>query len=216
MTTQTKTHTPDRGFTLIELLVVIAIISVLATLLFPAVKAALLAGQATSVGSDGKQIWTGLYAVSLENEVAGRPPVWPRADAYQTSTAYFQDCFSSNWLSGKYTFKYLSAPGLTAVSSVEPTDFSADNNAWCLVLGTDDNTKDETPFMFTRNLTSTTGGSRLTDIDGFDKDINPFCDGIAVVVSVGGGIRLIRGRDAGPGLQTQFNPLGEALTFVVP
>lgn len=206
-----------KGFTLIELLVVIAIIGVLTALLFPAIKQALAKGQAISVGSDGKQVWTGLYATNLDFEQVGRATIWPADGTYMDSTDFFRDCITSNWLDSTFTFRYMAAPGLTAAAaSAGVASFTAANNAWCVVLGTGAQTKLETPFMFTRNLISSTGGSLLTDVDALDPNIKPFGDTIAVVVSYGGAIRIIQGRDVQANLQELFNPMGEDLAFVTP
>lgn len=67
----TKTGTKHEGFTLIEFLVVISIIAILAGLLMPVVAKAMKKGQSTGVGSDGRQVWFGLYAQNIEREQAG-------------------------------------------------------------------------------------------------------------------------------------------------
>ena len=204
------------GFTLIELLVVIAIIAILAALLLPAVKDALTKGQAVKVASDGKQIWTGLYSTNLDYEEIGRANIWPADGSFADSTEFFRSCIASNWLAETFTFRYLAAPGLASVTSRDPLLFSRNNNAWCVVTGAGNHTKLETPFMFTRNLTSSTGGGLLTDIDGLDDSIKPFGGDIAVVITFGGSVQLIRGRDTDSGLQQLFNPLGDDLAFLTP
>ncbi|MFT5241651.1 MAG: prepilin-type N-terminal cleavage/methylation domain-containing protein [Candidatus Promineifilaceae bacterium] len=204
------------AFTLIELLVVIAIIGVLAALLLPAVQKALVAGKATKVGSDGKQVWTAIFAASLENESVGRLSIWPKDGAYPSSTAYFQECMASNWLGDTFTFRYMAAPGLATLSSVDHTKFSEDNNAWCIVEGVSDRTKGETPFMFTRNLIASSGGNSLTDIDALEPDAMPFGDTVGVVITAGGAMQMVRGRDAQNGLQELFNPAGDTYTFIRP
>ena len=202
------------GFTLVELLVVIAIIGVLAALLFPAVKAALTKGQSIAVGNDGRQIWMALYAENMEREASGGLTVWPKAEDYATSSEFFKTCMEKGWLGDKFTFAYMGAPGVPKAFTLDSAEFAADNNAWCVVLDCGPGTKEETPFMFTRNLVG--AGDTLADIDGFDRDAVPFGKNLGVVITFGGAVKLVGDKESAEEFQAVFNPLKAENDFIRP
>lgn len=204
------------GFSLVELLAVIAIISIMAALLVPGVRGAIVRGQAVAVGNDGRQWWLGLYTENSDRYRRGEEAVWPADGTYENSTTFFKDCIASNWLDDKFTFKPMAAPGIAAANTDDPDRFSERNNAWCLVLGCGDSTKGETPFMFTRNLVAADNGDKLLDIDSFDPGAKPFGNDIGVIITFGGAVKTVRGRDAEAGMQLLFNPMGASNAFVRP
>ena len=212
----TKTGTKHEGFTLIELLVVISIIAILAGLLMPVVAKAMKKGQSIGVGSDGRQVWFGLYAQNIEREQAGKTSVWPRSGDYATSTEFFRECVEKQWLGDKFTFGFFAGPGLAKAITIDPSAFSSSNNAWCVVLDSKD-LHDESPLMFTRNMISAGGGGgSLTGVKSFDPRADPFGDSLGVVITMGGAVKVIWKDAEATDLQAEFNPLGAENAFICP
>jgi prepilin-type N-terminal cleavage/methylation domain-containing protein len=206
-----------RGFTLLELLTVVAIIGILAALLFPAIRGAILSGQAVAAGNDARQIWLALRAEDLTRQTQGEPPVWPRSGEFATSTEFFKMCIASNLLGTDFSFKQMAAVGVPAVASTDPALFAARNNAWCIAMDMNEDAKSETPFIFTRNLVASGGGAALSDIDSLQTGATPFGEALGVYVTYGGATLKIRRADvAKAGLQRQFNPFGATNAFVRP
>ncbi len=204
------------AFTLIELLVVIAIIAILAALLFPAVQGALIKSQGLAVGQNGNQIWLGLYAENLERERTGGAPVWPASADYANTTEYFKDCITDSWLGDEYSFSIMSAPGLEKAETLDPAEFTADHNAWCIVVDAGRDLHPESPFMFTRNFVGTGGGTTLADVDALDPDTRPFNDVLGVIITYGGAIKVVKSKDAVKDMQAFFNPFNSTKEFICP
>ena len=214
MKTVRKNET-GKGFTLIELLVVVAIIGLLAALLFPAVRGAILLAQGTATGNDGKQVWMGLMIEDTDREARGMESVWPRSEDYANSTDFFRDCIASNWLGNEFTFQFMGGPGLPRNKTDDPARFDTENNAWCVVLDLGPGTKGETPFMFTRNLVGEEG--TVDSIHTLDETTKPFGDRLGIVVTFGGAVKTIKARDVTrEGLQAYFNPTQAANPFIMP
>jgi len=192
------------AFSLLELLIVIAIISILTAMLFPVVQQAIIKGQAVAVGNDGKQLWYGLFAENIERERRGQGDVWPTSADYATSTEFFRDAIGEDWLGEDYTFSFMGAPGVPKALTVDPNEFNPENNAWCIALDVGPGTRQETPFMFTRNFSAS--GGTLADVDGFTADTQPFGDRAGVIVTYGGAVKILTKKDLGIDFQKLFNP----------
>lgn len=217
-----------QGFTLVELLVVIAIIGILAGMLFPAIQGAITKANATSTGNNGSQVWKALYSDNLERDQVGDATIWPNStdndvdgEEYTTATEFFEKCAMAGVFS-EMSASILSSSGLSSARGwtngtpdVATEDILSDdnkNNAWCVVTPeSDSDFSPETPLFFTRNFT---GGDTLDTISGLKKGEKPFGDKIGVVITFGGSVRIITGKNAKKDIQKYFNPLNDDFEYL--
>lgn len=196
-----------KGFTLIELLVVIAIIGILAALLFPAIQGALDKAKALKVSNNGKQIFMAVFDENVSRSALDLPPVWPGSIGVTNanSTEYFAMLIDDGILQG-VDFSYFSAPGTGVASTTNSTEFTAEDNAWCVTDGIRDSWPATVPFMFTKNVlldgTAGTGGN-ISGEPTLDPEAVPFGDKFAVVITKAGAARVIPGKQFN---QNTFNP----------
>ena len=205
-----------RAFTLIELLVVIAIIAILAAILVPAVSDALLRGRMTQVMSNGKNMYTALFAKEMEDAVFMRAAPYPNSGntnmVFANSTDFFRWIVTGGVMN--VSFSFFAAPGVPPAN--DSTNFADANNAWCASEGVGEGTADGTPLLFTRNLNITslgdtdvkTGGDITKVMPVTSKygahENTPFLDKAMVVVFKGGAALSLRQKD----VIENFNKLG--------
>ena len=191
----TITGRHKEGFTLIELLVVIAIIAILASLLLPAVSKARLSAKVTQTMSNGKGIFTLLFAEDLESVAGGGSSLYPVSGGRDsTSTAYFQRMMNSGVLEVDASFF-----GSSGVGPDQGRRLTSTGNAWCMTLDISERSTAETPVLFTRNITPNKRLSVAND-HRLDSRENPFGSQAAVVILYGGAARKLR-----PGSMNLFN-----------
>lgn len=197
----------SNGFTLVELLVVIAASVLLTALLFPVVGCGSAVGQArmnadlVQTVANGANIYKSAFAGSMDDVVlGGGKESWPQIEQFRTSTEYFIGLVKSGTMN--VTYDFFSAPGIPPANSSDANDFTANNNAWRLVLGLD-KANEGTPFLFTRNYDpgSIQGGDEPLILNG-----QPFGNSAMVVVLKGGSAYSLRGNQL---KNAYFNPAGE-------
>ena len=202
-----------QGFTLIELLVVIAIIGMLAGILIPVVSDALNSAAMAKTLSNGKSIYQAAAVADMENMNSGAFAAFPYSGDYSTSTEYFKDLVTNDYMS--VTFEFFAAQDIPAARSSDPADFAAENNAWKLVAGIKPKAcKDGTPFLFTRNYnpgTIPTGKGDITEDQLADNDGCPFGSAGLIVVQKGGAAQKLSKQDL---KQENFNSAGKPGTSV--
>jgi hypothetical protein len=115
----------------------------------------------TAIKNRGRGIWIAIVSGSMERELFGLPPLWPRDLGFsgnESSTDYFRRLMSNE--AGEVTdnqeealapdlcHSYLCGPGLREATSARA--FAAENNAWQVVC-VDSNTPAWVPFLISRN-----------------------------------------------------------------
>jgi hypothetical protein len=131
---------------------------------------------------------------------------YPQGTEYANSTDYFRNVVTSKIMN--VSFSFFSAPNVPPPASETPADFTASNNAWCIVSDIMDTTKDGTPVLFTRNVS----GTILTTNNTLTETMNPFGDKGAVVVQKGGSALALRSTD----ISISFNPVAATNTILRP
>lgn len=174
-------------------------ISILSAILVPSFNKALVSAAMVQTATNGRNIYQSIFANQMDDVILGNTPKgWPKKGQYSTSTEYFKSLVNSGILNVPYDF--FAARGIPPAKSTDASDFTADNNAWRIVLGLDD-APDDTPFMFTRNYDP--GVLRSGDEPIVLNDEPPFGKEGMVVVLKGGSAFSLKGNQL---RNSYFNP----------
>lgn len=157
-------------------------------------------GERSRTLSNGKQIFTAMFAEALERTTNAPGKAWPSPEEFPTSTAFFTNMVGRGLLKVDYSF--FAAPGIPACHSTNAALFEAGNNAWCVVADLKVTDPDDIPLLFTRNLHISSlaefkGGEQVRDEPPFGRK--------AVVIVFKGGATLIFKPDS---LASNFNCSG--------
>ena len=201
-----KTKTMNNpAFTLIELLVVIAIIGVLAAIMLPSIAKAMEKGRLTRAMANGRSIYLAVMESVLSQQNGASFPAKGESEegGFPTSTDYFRYLITNEIMNTDYTI--FAEEGMQPYKGMEPDEFKADHNAWCITAGLRSGSNEKTPFLFTKNLQISTLEKRNTLRDFMKEDALPFGRNGLVVIFKGGAGTMLRNTEI---TWQNFNPTG--------
>ena len=209
-----KQQAKKQGFTLIELLVVIAVIAILAAILVPAVTKVINDAKWTEMKSNGKNMYTAVFADAVDANVIGFPITG--ASGYANTWTYFKTIAGAipppGGAAGEETKvvpagpEYFAGPGVKAADAWTGGNrtFAANTHAWRVIANHDETSDAGTPFLISRNFvgtiptTSTTAAMTSSDLTstpadakmtGWDKNV--------CVAFHGGGSQVLKAKKKG-------------------
>lgn len=161
------------------------------------------AANALRIGNNGKNIVLAIISANNEREAMGLTNVWPSISSDFSGTrkdytkvpdseSYFTDLMDSGAVDNLRWYIFAGAGVMPATNRA---GFNLGNhNIWNVVAGLDENTPDDTPFLFTRNLNITVqdlrDGTWDTGIQSkLDHKIKPFGDERVVYITKGGAMQ---------------------------
>lgn len=180
-------------------LYLIAALGMVSAILLPAVNKASQRAEAVQIVSNGANIYRAVFASQMDAMLLGsEASSYPKKGQYSTSTEFFKELVESGVM--PVTYDFFAAPGIPPARSSNADDFTAENNAWRVVLGLDD-APDGTPFLFTRNYDP--GSLQSGDAPIVLSDDPPFGKSGMVVVLKGGSAFFLKGNQL---RNSYFNP----------
>jgi len=78
-----------KAFTIVELLVAIAVVSILVTVAISVVISEVRNAESASILNNARQIYIATFSISLDNEKAGSPSIWPSASCTNSNLSAF-------------------------------------------------------------------------------------------------------------------------------
>lgn len=197
----------SRGFSIIEFQVVALVGGLLSAILVPAVSSARRSASMAAAMSNGRNIYAAAFTGCIDYPVGCIPEWtrWPAEGDFASSTDYFVYLVTNGVID--VSFDFFAAEGIPPARSSDPADFSAENNAWKLVLGLD-GASEGTPFLFSRNYaigTVPTLPGPIAPEELLDNGGKPFGTAGLVAVQKGGMAVKLTGRSLRREL---FNPAG--------
>ena len=206
------------------LVLFVVVVGGIAAILYPAISGLNTATGAMKFGNTGRCLYYGLYESSMEYEALNTNSavgaVWPAEGQYISSTDFFKAVVTNDIIKG-VDFTFFGGPGVkNQKDTMNSAEFTAENNAWgVVVLPGGTNSYKESPFLFSRNigfgspLGPPKAGDTIADMTGLRKGVKPFGNKVGVIVTFGGAVKILPRKVA---TQTNFNPKGETLKFIMP
>ena len=191
-----KTRSPlasRKAFTLVELMVTISIIVLLALILVPVLAGSMDKAKMTRSLAQGKGIYQCLFG---EQTVDNMKNPYPSSLDYKNSTDFFRWTVTNQTID--VTYEYFAAGKIAPYTGNRAEEFKEENNAWCIVADLGLGSRNNTPLLFTRNLTIET----LADIPYASYMTNTVYEDRVLMINLGGSGALLKREQ----LDDQFNP----------
>ena len=214
-------HGQVKGRTLVKISEAVAaliILAVLAVVVIPATRTLRRHNAIRLLTEHGIRLRTAIVDANQAAYLAeDMSPLWP-TNRHLSSTAFFQEFFTSELYTNAFPAEWFAAPGVPAFAGTDVADFAASNNVWCFVCPEQDQTND-VPFIFTRNFSAgEERGARIGDVRRLDPREPPFGDHAGIVVTFRGEARVVRAKDivGDVSLSALFNPTAATNLFLAP